>query len=88
MLGPILITQIHENALRDKFAEVFKNRFKDRYHTEAHSAYLARDEQFQQVKLQLRALRLIREVGIGWTLTPRGDHVMTQVAAIRSSARA
>jgi hypothetical protein len=88
MLGPILITQIHENALRDKFAEVFKNRFKDRYHTEAHSAYLARDEQFQQVKLQLRALRLIREVGIGWTLTPRGDHVMTQVAAIRSSAKA
>jgi hypothetical protein len=55
-----------------------------------------RDEEFQQVKLQLRALQLIQEVkdnsGAGdkalWTLTPHGDRLMTRVAAIKSSAKA
>ena len=53
-----------------------------------------RDEDFQRIKLQLRALGLIQEVkGQSekervhghWTLTPYGDRLMTQVAAIRSS---
>jgi hypothetical protein len=52
------------------------------------------DEDFQKVKLQFRALRLIRELKeksanedekLVWTLTPYGDRIMTQVAAIRSS---
>lgn len=55
------------------------------------------DEDFQKVKLQLRALGLIQELqgtspesgdSTLWRLTPYGDRVMTQVAAIRSPAKA
>jgi hypothetical protein len=51
-----------------------------------------REEDFQRIKVQLRALGLIttderRTPGkeTYWTLTPYGDNVMTQVAAVRSS---
>jgi len=94
VLGPILIVQATEGALKDKFAEVVRNRFKDRSDAQIFRAYM-RDEEFQKVKIQLRALGLIQEVkdksGGGnstvWTLTPYGDRVMTQIAAIRSSAK-
>lgn len=88
MLGPVLITEARESVLRDKFGEVFRNRFKDKFQAEVDNAYLARDEEFQRVKLQLKALGLIQTVGAAWTLTPYGDRMLTQVAAIRSSARA
>jgi hypothetical protein len=95
ILGPILIVQATEGELKDKFAEVVRNRFKDRTGAQIFRAYM-RDEEFQKVKIQLRALGLIQEVkdksdggnSTVWTLTPYGDRVMTQVAAIRSSAKA
>jgi hypothetical protein len=96
ILGPVLITQASEGDLKKKLAQAFTNRFKDRTGEQVFSAYM-RDDEFQQVKLQLRALGLIQESkatpsGAGdlaiWTLTPYGDRQMTQVAAIRSSAKA
>ncbi len=96
ILGPILIVQASESNLRAKLVEAFNNRFRDKCGESAYRTYM-RDEEFQQVKLQLRALGLIRELkdkltkmgdSALWTLTPYGDHVMTQVAAIRSSAKA
>lgn len=96
ILGPILIVQASESNLRAKLVEAFNNRFRDKCGESAYRTCM-RDEEFQQVKLQLRALGLIRELkdkltkmgdSALWTLTPYGDHVMTQVAAIRSSAKA
>jgi Domain of unknown function (DUF4062) len=95
ILGPILIIQASEHDLKKKLAEAFTNRFKDGFGVQIFRAYM-RDEEFQQVKLQLRAVGLIREVNgqsanagnsALWALTPHGDRLMTQVAAIRSSAR-
>jgi hypothetical protein len=93
-LGPVLIGTAPEQRLKDKLGEIFANRYRDRHNVQAFHVY-PRDEDFQIVKLQLRALGLIhgvegegktgRTVG-AWTLTPYGDRVLTQVAAIRSSA--
>jgi hypothetical protein len=96
ILGPILIGQASEEQLKQKLAEVFRNRYRDKNRIGISSVY-PRDEDFQGIKVQLRALGLIREVKdqgenrkihMGWTLTPYGDRLMTQVAAIRSSAKA
>jgi hypothetical protein len=87
LLGPVLITQASESDLKKKLAEAAMNRLKDTLGRQVFNAYM-RDEEFQKVKLQLRALGLVREVGAAWTLTPSGDRLLTQVAAIRSSAKA
>jgi len=93
-LGPILIHEASEQELKSKLAETFANRYRDKNRVFAYSVY-PRDEDFQRIKLQLRALGIIRELknqsdkgrsSTHWTLTKHGDRVMTQVAAIRSSA--
>jgi hypothetical protein len=91
ILGPILIYQASEQTLREKLSEVFRNRRRDKDGSSIFDVN-PRDEDFQRIKLQLRALGLIREIqnpnGARWTLTPYGDRLMMQVAAIRSSAKA
>ncbi len=96
ILGPIMIAGASERDLGEKLVEAFANRASDRDGKYIYDTHI-RDQDFQQVKLQLRALGLIREVNgqsansggsALWTLTPYGDRVMTQVAAIRSSAKA
>lgn len=93
LLGPILLIKASEDELKRKLAEAVKNRLTDKLGQPVFEAYL-RDEEFQKVKVQLRALGLIEEIedqptvlpaGALWTLTPYGDYVMTQVTAIRSS---
>ena len=93
ILGPVLLHESTEGKLKDKLTEVLKNRFRDNYDGKLSSAY-PRDEDFQRIKLQLRALGLIQEVKgniekdtARWKLTPHGDQVLTQVAAIRSLAK-
>lgn len=97
VLGPILLTRAHENDLKEKLSEIFMNRFNDKFQKNVLRAWMARDQEFQQIKLQLRALGLIQQGNDPsgnqgsppvWTLTPYGDHLLTQVAAIRSSAKA
>ena len=52
-----------------------------------------RDEEFQKVKLAPGLIGELKDKSTSggnsalWTLTPYGDRVMTQVAAIRSSAK-
>ena len=97
ILGPILIGGASEEELKDKLEEALTNRYRDRHNAVIYRVN-ARDEDFQRVKIQLRALGLIREAkgqersaqraGKRWDLTPHGDRVMTQVAAVRSSAKA
>ena len=93
LLGPMMIGQSSEGGLKEKLSEAFSNRYFDRHRTTVYSVS-PRDEDFQKIKLQLRALGLIREVRSDspkgrnetrWSLTSYGDHLMTQVAAIRSS---
>ncbi len=93
ILGPILITQASEKQLKDQLDAAFRNRLKDKSGIQIYECYV-RDEEFQQVKVQLRALGLIRELKdkslaggdlAVWSLTPYGDHIMSKVAAIRSS---
>lgn len=91
LLGPLLIGDASESDLRQKLIEAFLN------HYEPDEEPSVQDEDFQKIKVQFRALGLIREVRdptakhgtpLRWTLTPYGDRLMTQVAAVRSSADA
>jgi hypothetical protein len=96
ILGPILLVQSSETDLKNTMCEAFRNRWRDTRKLEVYHTTI-RDEDFQRIKLQLRALGLIKEAkdqprkpgyAAVWSLTPYGDRVMTQVAAIRSSAKA
>jgi hypothetical protein len=86
-VGPLLITQSRDTTLRNQINGVFESRFHDRTGEKIRNAYF-RDEEFQAIKLQLRALGLMAESSVlgMWKLTPYGDHLLTQVAAIKSSA--
>ena len=95
IVGPILVVEANEAYLKAQLGEAFRNSLEVSGAEVFYPSVV--DEDFQKVKLQLRALGLIRELkdkspGGGdealWTLTPYGDHVLTQVAAIRSSAKA
>ena len=93
IVGPTLIVHVTEGELKDKFAEAVRNRLKDKRGMQVFHPYM-RDVDFQKVKLQLRALGLIRELrdkssdagnSTVWTLTPFGDRTLRQVTAIRSA---
>jgi hypothetical protein len=92
-LGPLMIDGAYDSALKTKLEELFKNLKLDHSGAEVWSAYI-RDEDFQQIKIQFRALGLITHrdatgskgtAATLWILTPYGDTVLSQVAAIRSS---
>jgi hypothetical protein len=94
ILGPILIVQAKEVDLRAQLAEAFRNSLEFSGEKVYYPSVV--DEDFQKVKLQLRALGMIQELHDTspesgdltlWRLTSYGDRVMTQVAAIRSSAK-
>lgn len=96
IFGPHLLIHATESDLKNALSHAFANRLEDKVGGKIAHEYV-RDQDFQQVKLQLRALGLIHELkeksyNAGdlavWSLTPYGDHVLTQVAAIRSSAEA
>ena len=69
-------------------------------HTEAAKDYrlanfALREDDFQTIKVQLRALGLVakstkprslKDTETYWTLTPHGDRVMTQLRAVRREA--
>jgi hypothetical protein len=78
-----------EASLKKKLFEGFENRKYDQNKSRIYRRYV-RDEDFQKVKVQFRALGLItkdeRSRGeTSWILTPYGDTLMTQVAAVRST---
>jgi hypothetical protein len=91
--GPILIVEATEAELKNSLVEAFRHRITGGGALPYPSIA---DEDFQRVKLQFRALGLIRELRdksasggdtTVWTLTPYGDRLMAQIAAIRSSAK-
>ena len=94
ILGPILLTGAEEVELKSTLAEAFRNRLRDLHGQDVFHPYV-RDEDFQKVKLQLRALgviSLLSEAPVGqpqggryWAMTPYGDSLLTMIAAIPSS---
>jgi hypothetical protein len=89
LLGPLMIDGATEASLKKKLFEGFENRKYDQNKSRIYRGYV-RDEDFQKVKVQFRALGLItkdeRSRGeTSWILTPYGDTLMTQVAAVRST---
>jgi hypothetical protein len=93
LLGPLMIDGASERDLKKKLFEGFTNRKYDKQKLITYQGHI-RDEDFQKIKIQFRALGLIakddrsrvaRDSNTLWILTPYGDTLMTQVAAVRSS---
>ena len=87
-LGPLMLTGAAEASLKNKLVEIHTNRQEDVRLLGIVKEFI-RDEDFQKIKVQLRALGLIERTldvaeRVIWTLTPYGDTVLTQIAAIRS----
>ena len=85
ILGPVLLTPVSQPRLAATLQNVVQNQVRDQ--GGAISNVQIRDEDFEQVKIQFRALGLMTQVDGSlprWVLTPYGDRLMTQVAAIRS----
>ena len=83
LLGPKLLEGATEKSLTDKLNEAFRNRSRER-NLKASNVNI-RNEDFQRVKLQLRAIGIVTRAPHGlWQLTAYGDRVLTQTAAIRS----
>lgn len=97
-IAPLMIHEAPETALKvalDSFSEI-KNITRlsadpDLARHKLNRFYIGEDD-FQTIKVQLRALGLIaksdkarsvKDSGTYWTLTPYGDEIMTQLRAIR-----
>lgn len=97
-LAPLMINEAPEDALKvaaDRFVgeqnvELLKKKKELRNCTL--SAFTLYDEDFQTIKIQLRALGLIakseksrsvKDTATYWTLTPYGDETMTRLRAIK-----
>jgi hypothetical protein len=83
ILGPHLLSPVNEDQLREKLGEAINHSITDQGGYTSHLS--VRDEDFQQIKIQFRALGIIRgaEKPGEWALTPYGDALTTRVAAIR-----
>jgi hypothetical protein len=88
ILAHHLIEGADESSLKGVIEQAFINRMTD-IHGTFFSAADIREEDFQTIKMQLRALGLITKVPntslTKWMFTPYGESVLAQVAAIRSS---
>ena len=97
-IAPLMIHEATEPALKsalDNFAEtenLGRLRADKRLVRHALARFRISEDDFQTVKVQLRALGLIaksdkarsvKDSGTYWTLTPYGDEIMTQLRAIR-----
>lgn len=97
-ISPELIDEASERIIRSTINELVKKNglkdFKLNKDAKGHkfSHFQANDEDFQTIKVQLRALGLIaqstkkrniKDTDTYWTLTPYGDTIMTQLRAIK-----
>lgn len=89
VLGPLMINGASEQGLKQALGNFFRNLVFDRRAIKIHLPSI-REEDFQKIKVQFRALKWITKDESTpdkkmWILTPHGDFMLTQVAAIRSS---
>lgn len=98
VVAPLMIHESDEDTLKsalDAFVEdqnMQRLGNHDKLKAQALQGFSLHQEDFQTVKIQLRALGLIakndkprsvKDIGTYWTLTPYGDEVMTTLRAIR-----
>ena len=97
-IAPLMIHEATEPALKSALDSLAETENLDRLQKEKslarhrlHSFHISQED-FQTIKVQLRALGLIaksdkarsvKDSGTYWTLTPYGDEIMTQLRAIR-----
>jgi hypothetical protein len=99
VVAPLMIHEANEDALKSALDSMVaeNNEERLREHDQLKRCTLhgfsLHQEDFQTIKVQLRALGLIakneknrsvKDLGTYWTLTPYGDEVMTRLRAIRS----
>lgn len=98
--APLMINEAPENSIKNALDAMVEEQNYSRLQQNAKlkgfrlSSFALHQEDFQTIKVQLRALGLIakseksrsvKDSGTYWTLTPYGDEVMTRLRAIRSS---
>jgi hypothetical protein len=97
-ISPLMIDEITGSVIKSKINELIKTReFADlskklKKESRTPKDFVINDNDYQTIKIQLRALGLITESikkrsihdkGSYWTLTPYGDTIMTRLRAIR-----
>lgn len=88
-LAPQMLHDIHEDALQSLLGTHLRASTSIRSIINLNSGPRVNDDDFQRIKIQLRALGLIEEgqgdrsIGSYWKLTPYGDNVMTRLMAIK-----
>ena len=97
-IAPLMIHEATELALKQALASLSETENFERLQQDKNlarhslSSFRISQDDFQTIKVQLRALGLIakndkarsvKDSGTYWTLTPYGDEVMTQLRAIR-----
>jgi hypothetical protein len=97
VVAPLMINEAHENSIKSALDAMVEEKniegLRRNKKLERHSLnfFSLHREDFQTVKIQLRALGLItkseksrsvKDSGTYWTLTPYGDQVMTRLRAI------
>lgn len=97
-IAPLMIHEATEPTLKQAFNRFVENENLERLSKDKRLAnhslgyFSTSDDDFQTIKIQLRALGLItksekarsvKDSGTYWTLTPYGDEVMTRLRAIR-----
>ncbi len=100
VVAPLMINEAPEEIIKSALDSMVEERnFErlreiDKLKGHALQSFSLHQEDFQTVKVQLRALGLIaksekarsvKDPGTYWTLTPYGDEVMTRLRAIRSN---
>lgn len=93
-VGPQMMNEVPESAMRQALEEYIAEHALEDVQAQLPKAHAVRNivlstQSFNQVKIQLRALGLIRKVArrdqtgaTWWQLTPQGDQTMTQVLAV------
>lgn len=97
-IAPLMIHEAPEHSLKLALNDFVEERSEESRTSASGKGYSGfggfriKDEDFQTIKVQLRALglmvknekpRSVKDSGTYWTLTPYGDAVMTQLLAIR-----
>jgi hypothetical protein len=97
-IAPLMINEATEPALKSALDDLAESENIERLRAEKKLArhalgrFRISEDDFQTIKVQLRALGLIakndkarsvKDSGTYWTLTPYGDEIMTQLRAIR-----
>lgn len=98
VLAPLMINEASEGTLKNGLDRICWDRNYDKFAKDKDlkdcklSSFSLNGEDFQTIKVQLRALGLIaksgkarsvKDVATYWTLTPYGDEVMTRLRAIK-----